>query len=163
MTHEEHPQSPPAVKGKESNQPSGLEIAMQWAQLPSEHLQSALKALEPQLRREHELQMERERAANEISVERMRLEARQSDSKRSHLLYLLGLIAGFILAAGMLVGAVIVATDGQAALATLFAGPSLIALVSIFVLRRKDASDTQALQQSQQHVLQTLQQAGPQV
>ncbi|MEW1639494.1 hypothetical protein AB0469_36240 [Streptomyces sp. NPDC093801] len=35
--------------------PNGLAYALQWSQLPVEHLQAALKAIEPELKREHEL------------------------------------------------------------------------------------------------------------
>ncbi|MGW3117290.1 hypothetical protein ACWDBW_09095 [Streptomyces sp. NPDC001107] len=119
-------------------------------------MKTALKAVEPQLRREHELAMEKERVAREIQIERMHLEARQADASRTHLLFLLGLIAGFILAAEMLTGAIIVGTHGEAGLAALLAGPSLVTLAGIFVLRRKETSDTNAVRSAQQQVLQAV-------
>lgn len=118
---------------------------MQWAELPSEHLQAALKALEPQLRREHEARMEREKVASKIELERMRLSVEEGQAARSHTLYLLGLIAGFIVTIGMLAGAVIVGINNQPWLAALLAGPSVSILAGLFVLRRNDHNQMKAL------------------
>lgn len=135
------------------HQPSGLEIAMQWAELPVEHLQAALKALEPQLRREHEARMEREKTAREIELERMRLAAEEAQAARTHTLYLLGLVCGFLITAGMLTGAVIVGVNDQPWLAALLAGPSVSVLAGLFVLRRNDNSQTRALLAAQRATL----------
>ncbi|MCS0639393.1 hypothetical protein NX801_27910 [Streptomyces sp. LP05-1] len=107
---------------------SSLDIAMQWAQLPPEHLKIALKALEPELARQHELRLLQERLAAEERRER-----------RSHSLYLGGLICGFTLAAAMLTGAVVVGINGLPWLAAMLAGPSVLSLAALFVLRRTDA------------------------
>ncbi|MFF4920022.1 hypothetical protein ACFY4B_05510 [Kitasatospora sp. NPDC001261] len=127
--------------------PTALEIATQWAQLPPEHLRAALEHLELELQREHtrETARERHRASletvrlkEEHATERVRIAARERRDQRAHQLYVGGLVAGFVLAAGMLVGSVLVGLDGRQWLAGLLAGPSLIALPVVFVLRRSD-------------------------
>lgn len=110
---------------------TGLEIVLQWAQLPPEHLEIALKAIEPELAREHEWRMEQ-----------ARLKAQDDKDRRLHALYLGGLVAGFLLAAGMLTGAVFVGVRGAPWLAALLSGPSLISLAGLFLLRRVDSAHT---------------------
>ncbi|SHI06558.1 hypothetical protein SAMN05444521_3630 [Streptomyces sp. 3214.6] len=128
---------------------TGLEIAMQWAELPAEHLQVALKALEPQLRREHELRMAQQAALQQLELESLRLQTREKSASRSHALLLTGLIAGFLLSAGMLVGAVIVGMEGHVGLSSMLSGPSVLALASLFVLRRSDVTQTRAVARAQ--------------
>jgi hypothetical protein len=128
---------------------TGLEIAMQWAELPAEHLQVALKALEPQLRREHELRMAQQVALQQLELESLRLQAREKSASRSHMLLITGLIAGFLLSAGMLTGAVIIGMEGHVALASMLSGPSVLALASLFVLRRSDVNQTRAVARAQ--------------
>lgn len=137
------------------HQHTGLEIAMQWADLPAEHLQVALKALEPQLRREHELRMAEQSAIRQLEIEELRVQSRETAARRSHTLMVIGLIAGFLLSAGMLVGAVIVGREGQVGLASMLSGPSVIALASLFVLRRSDAVQTRAVARAQAATSQT--------
>lgn len=149
--------------GTPRQQPTGLEIAMQWAELPAEHLQVALKALEPQLRREHELRMAEQKAATALDLERVRLGAKEEASKRTHTLYVVGLVVGSVIAVGMLAGAVIVGREGHGWLASLLAGPSLIALVSVFVLRHTDSSQTKAVASAQRAALAALTQTPPAV
>ncbi|MGW3152378.1 hypothetical protein ACWDG1_49050 [Streptomyces sp. NPDC001177] len=134
--------------GWSEREPTGLEIAMQWAELPAEHLQAALKALEPQLRREHEIRMTR-----------MHLDAEEASALRTHRLYLFGLVAGFIVTLGMLTGAVIVGNHGQDWLAAMLSGPSVLALATVFVLRRSDAAQARAVTQAQRQALNALAQA----
>ncbi|MFJ7905952.1 hypothetical protein [Kitasatospora sp. NPDC096204] len=141
-----------------TRRPTALEIATQWAQLPPEHLRVALEHLELELQREHaresarerhQAALERDRAASasaldaarireEHVTERARIAAREGKEQRAHQLYLGGLVAGFVLAAGMLVGSVVVGLADRQWLAGLLAGPSLIALPVVFVLRRSD-------------------------
>ncbi|RFC75491.1 hypothetical protein DXZ75_13335 [Streptomyces sp. AcE210] len=128
---------------------TGLEIAMQWADLPAEHLQVALKALEPQLKREHELRMAQQAALQQLELESLRLQTREKAASRSHVLLITGLIAGFLLSAGMLAGAVVVGIEGHVALASMLSGPSVLALASLFVLRRSDATQTRAVARAQ--------------
>ncbi|MFJ6776917.1 hypothetical protein ACIQOV_39185 [Kitasatospora sp. NPDC091257] len=141
-----------------TRRPTALEIATQWARLPPEHLRVALEHLELELRREHaresarerhQASLERERTASasvleaarmreEHVTERARIAAQDRKDQRAHQLYAGGLAAGFVLAAGMLAGSVIVGLEGRQWLAGLLAGPSLIALPVVFVLRRSD-------------------------
>ncbi|MFB4284870.1 hypothetical protein ACBJ59_57050 [Nonomuraea sp. MTCD27] len=106
---------------------TGLEIAMQWTKLPPEHLRAALKALEPQLVRDHAYRM----ALAEIQ---------ERNDERSHRLFMTGLLIGCGVAVAMLVAAVIVGMNGHAWLALAFSGPSMLALVGMFVLRRFDTA-----------------------
>jgi len=107
-----------------------VQIARMWARVPAEHLEIALKALEPELQREHERQLEA-------------LQQEQETRRQHHFRYLCSLWAGFAIAIGMLTGAVIVGVNEQPWLATLLTGPSLIALAKIFVLHRSDPTDIQ--------------------
>ncbi|WP_405634417.1 hypothetical protein OHB53_09550 [Streptomyces sp. NBC_00056] len=108
---------------------NSLDIAMQWAELPAEHLKVALAALEPELARQYEL-----------SVLRARLEHQEAQDRRTHNLYLGGLIAGFIIVVAMLTGAVIVGVNDLPWLAAMLAGPSVLSLAGLFVLRRVDSA-----------------------
>jgi hypothetical protein len=116
-----------------------VQIARMWARVPAEHLEIALKALEPELQREHERQLEILRHENAYRLEA--LEQEKETSRQRHLRYLCGLWAGFTTAIGMLTGAIAVGVHGQLWLAALLTGPSLIALAKIFVLRRSDRTD----------------------
>ncbi|MER7582401.1 hypothetical protein [Kitasatospora sp. NPDC097691] len=136
-----------------TRRPTALEIATQWAQLPPDHLRVALEHLELELQREHARDTARERhqagldadrMRQEHMTERARIEAQDRSDQRAHQLYLGGLVAGFVLAAGMLAGSVIVGLDGRQWLAGLLAGPSLVALPVVFVLRRNDRLGTRA-------------------
>ncbi|MFC8780066.1 hypothetical protein [Streptomyces nigra] len=156
--------------GTPSSQPSGLEIAMQWAELPAEHLQVALSALEPQLKRDHELRMsqeqrdhewrmEQEQSMRALRLEQARLAAEDATARRAHALYLTGLIAGFVLSIGMLTGAVIVGMNDQPWLAAMLSGPSLLALATLFVLRRNDSATNQSVARAQRAALNAAQPA----
>ncbi|WP_410665275.1 hypothetical protein [Amycolatopsis sp. lyj-84] len=116
-----------------------VQIARMWARVPAEHLEVALKALEPELQREHERQLESIRREDARRLEVLRNE--QEERRQRHFRHLCGLWAGFALVVGMLVG-----VNGQACLAALLAGPSLIALAKIFVLRRSDPTDARQLE-----------------
>jgi hypothetical protein len=108
---------------------TALEIALQWSQLPPEHLEIALRAMEPQLARDHDLKMEK-----------LRLAAENKREARTQTLYIAGLAAGFVIVVGMLGSAVIVGINGQPWLAAMLAGPSVISLAGLFVLRRVDST-----------------------
>ncbi|MFF3612758.1 hypothetical protein [Streptomyces sp. NPDC002580] len=126
----------------------------------------AFKALEPQLVREHELLMRRlavqeaagkradanAKAAAELEARRAdakaaaELEARRAREERQHKRHLAGLYTGAAISTAMLAGGVYVAKDAWW-LAVLLCGPSLVAMGKIFVLRRSDPSDMQAVSQ----------------
>ncbi|SDM50010.1 hypothetical protein [Allokutzneria albata] len=64
-----------------------------------------------------------------------------------------GLWAGFTVAVGSLTAAAIVGVNGQPWLAALFAGPSVLALAKLFVIRRADAEDARRITRAQQNAL----------
>ena len=117
---------------------TGIEIATEWAKLPPEHLQVALKALNPQLEREHVAR-----------IEQMRISAQSTQDLRQFRIQVYSLWAGFFLSLVMLGAAVFVAVNDQPWLALAFSGPSLLALTKIFVLRRSDSYDMRAMISSQ--------------
>lgn len=117
-----------------------LQIARTWAQLPPKHLEVALKALEPELQREHEHRLQLLRDA-------------QQENQRRHVRYLCGLWAGFSIAVGMLTAAVVVGVNQQLWLAALLTGPSLLALAKLFVIRRADTADTTRITEAGRDVL----------
>ncbi|MFV6032346.1 hypothetical protein [Streptomyces sp. NPDC056264] len=100
----------------------------------------ALKALDPQLRREHKermLQLEMQRDASERA-------SRVTRDERVHKRYLATLVTGGVMASGMLGAGVFVAQD-RWWLSILLCGPSLIALSKIIFLRRSDEYDMKAV------------------
>jgi hypothetical protein len=114
-----------------------MKIAMQWgAVLGTEKLEIALKALEPQLRRDHKVQLIR----LELERETAEREAQRQREERAHKRHMAGLTVGAVVAVAMLGAGVYVAKDAWW-LATLLCGPSLLALAKIFVLRRSDPND----------------------
>lgn len=118
---------------------TGIEIATEWAALPPEHLAMALKALNPQLEREHKAR-----------IEQMRISAQGAKEMREFKFQIYSLCAGLIISLVMLGAAIYVATNDQPWLALAFSGPSLLALAKIFVLRRSDADDMRAVTRGQQ-------------
>ncbi|MDT0319996.1 hypothetical protein [Streptomyces millisiae] len=142
------PQDDPVVS-------AGLEIAMKWGAALGgpEQLKVAFEALEPQLKREHQirlrqLDMQREAAARadekaEAAAERA---ARAVREKRQHALWMTGLYVGAAISVAMLAAGVYVARDVWW-LAIMLCGPSLVAMGKLYVLRRGDAEDTRAVSQ----------------
>ncbi|MEU8560556.1 hypothetical protein AB0C45_03610 [Streptomyces cyaneofuscatus] len=142
--------------GTSALRPSGLEIAMQWAELPAEHMKIALDALEPQLRREHEARTLQLQSEYQLALAEVR--AREATAKRAHHLYLTGLVTGFMISVAMLTGAVLVGVNDQPWLAAMLSGPSVIALATLFVLRRNEGGGIQAVAASQRAALSAAQQ-----
>ncbi|WP_331734728.1 hypothetical protein [Streptomyces sp. NBC_00887] len=122
---------------------AGLEIAMKWGvALGADKLDVALKALEPQLRRDHKERMTRLDMQRQSHVdEREFLERRE---QRAHRRHLAGMIVGAVIAVAMLGAGVYVAADAWW-LAILLCGPSLLALAKVFVLNRSDPDDMKAV------------------
>nr|QIZ02078.1 hypothetical protein HEP87_42935 [Streptomyces sp. S1D4-11] len=115
---------------------AGMQIAMQWRELGAEQLKAALQALEPELRRDHRalmLRLEMERDAEQRGHEERR-------EQRAHRRQMTEVVVGAVLALAMLGAGVYVAPDSPW-LATLLCGPSLLALIKVFVLRRSDPDD----------------------
>ncbi|MGW4914237.1 hypothetical protein [Streptomyces sp. NPDC004270] len=143
--------APPArqdVTGRDPVLSAGMHIAKQWGEvLGPEKLEIALKALEPQLKRDHQalmkqLDMRREAAerADAAAAAAAEREARERQEQRKHKRHMAGLVVGAVVAVAMLSAGVYVAQDAWW-LATLLCGPSLLALAKIFVLRRSDPDD----------------------
>ncbi|MEU0726208.1 hypothetical protein [Streptomyces sp. NPDC006140] len=119
---------------------AALQVAMQWKELDAAHLAAAMAAMEPSLRREHRermvrLEMQRE-AAQQKQVE--------WQQQRAHRRHVTELVVGAVVALAMLGSGVYVAPESWW-LSTLLCGPSLLALVKIFVLRRSDPGDMAAV------------------
>ncbi|WP_382465814.1 hypothetical protein ACFIN9_26425 [Streptomyces noursei] len=142
--------------GTSARQPTGLDIAMQWAELPAEHMKIALDALEPQLRREHEMRVLQQDAEHKLALEKIK--SQEAAARRSHTLYLTGLIAGFAISVAMLSGAVVVGVNGQPWLAAMLSGPGVLALATLFVLRRNERGQAQAVGAAQRAALDSAQQ-----
>ncbi|MFJ4008198.1 hypothetical protein [Streptomyces sp. NPDC090026] len=162
MSPEENPRLP-ATQSADPVISAGLEIAMKWGTALGgpEKLEVAFKALEPQLKREHQIrlrqldnqraQAERDASAAQAAAERTAAVARaeaervaqEADRRRNHIYRMSGLICGVVICLALLGSGVAVAPD-QPWLATLLCGPSLLALVKIFVLRRSDVDDIRA-------------------
>ena len=98
------------------------------AHLPPEQFKLAMKTVEAQLARNHELRMEQERnrMLNATSV-------------RSHSLFTWGLGAGFAVVLGMIAASVVVGLRGHVWLSASLSGPGVAILASLFVLRRLDS------------------------
>lgn len=165
MSPEDHgalPVPQPQSPSGENTDPvlsAGLSIAMKWGvALGPEKLEIALKALEPQLKRDHQALMHRiasereaaeradaaasaaaERASSAAEAEAAR-RARENRDKRAHSRHMVGLTVGAVIAIAMLGAGVYVVKDAWW-LAALLCGPSLLALAKIFVLRRSDPDD----------------------
>lgn len=140
-----------------------MEIATQWAQLPVEYLEAALRALEPQLKRDHVMEMARMQAdiaakakiaeieagekagIRDAEAANRAAEAAERAESRRHTLNMTGLIAGFALSGGMVVGALIAGLHGQLGLAAMLLGPSLLALAALFVTRKVDPTLARAV------------------
>ncbi|MGV9313774.1 hypothetical protein ACWDR0_16525 [Streptomyces sp. NPDC003691] len=132
---------------------AGLDIAMKWGAALGgpEQLKIAFEALEPQLKREHQIRLKqievrREAARQEAADARAAAElaADAEREQRRHSFRMASLYAGVTVSVAMLGAGVYVARDVWW-LAVLLCGPSLIALAKIFVLRRSDAGDVRAV------------------
>ncbi|GAQ50703.1 hypothetical protein [Streptomyces acidiscabies] len=122
-----------------ARQPSALDIAAQWAQLPAEHLAVALSALEPQLAREHEARMQAERTRQYAELEQLR--SHEAELKRAHRRRLIGTYSAVLVALATLGASVYFGTHQQPWLAVTFFGPTLLSLVKILALGKSDADD----------------------
>lgn len=115
---------------------AGLQIAMKWGNAlgGSEQLRVALKALEPQLKREHELQLRRLAAQHAAAIEH---------EARLHRFRMIRLIVGSVMSILTLGAGVYVAQDAWW-LAVLLCAPGLTALLKISFVRNRLASSAQA-------------------
>ena len=133
MTEERAPTPPPVT----------LDVLInEIARLPTEKFKLALQAVETQLARDHELRMKQEE--NKI------LEAANA---RMHILFVRGLVAGFLLSLGMIVASVVVGVKGHVWLATSLSGPCLVMLAALFVLRKLDTKQLGVISRAQTNTL----------
>ncbi|MEY6563467.1 hypothetical protein AB8B12_00575 [Streptomyces sp. PGLac3x] len=102
---------------------AALQLADQWSKLPPEHLKIALKTADAELARQHELRMAKQQAA-------------AAAERRAHVLQISGIVAAVMVCIAMLTGSVITAQQGHFWLSITMCGPSLLALATLFVLRR---------------------------
>lgn len=121
---------------------AGLEMAMKWGAALGgpEQLKIAFEALEPQLRREHQIRL-KQLEAQRLTAERL---IRADREARQHRFKMTSLMVGAVMSIAMLGAGVYVAKDVWW-LAMLLCGPSLIAIMKIVVLRRSDAADMTAV------------------
>lgn len=149
---------------------AGMEIALRWGEvLDPERLSIALRALEPQMKREHQARMaqidmdraaaERADAAAQAEGERT---ARALRERRAHARYMAGLTVGAIIAVIMLGAGVYVAAESWW-LSLLLCGPSLLALAKVFVLRRSDPDDLRLVTNATRNAMGAAGQAQPPV
>ncbi|MGZ9931196.1 hypothetical protein ACXNSR_15040 [Streptomyces sp. NC-S4] len=131
----ENSSTAPAPREDDPLLSAGLEIAMKWGQALGgpEQLQIALAALEPQLKREHQIRTKQ----LDIQVKKAERQAREMREARNHHFRMASLIVGAVLSISMLAGGVYVAKDAWW-LASLLCGPSLISMAVIIILRRHD-------------------------
>ncbi|MFJ8943517.1 hypothetical protein ACIRG4_09595 [Streptomyces sp. NPDC102395] len=111
---------------------AAFQLADKWAKLPPEHLKLALRSADAELARHHELRMAKQQAA-------------AAAERRAHILQISGVAAAFMICIAMLTGSVMTAQQGHFWLSITMCGPSLLALATLFVLRRSSAM---ALQES---------------
>ncbi|CAM5593080.1 hypothetical protein [Streptomyces purpurascens] len=147
----------------------GLEIAMKWGAALGgpEQLKVALAALEPQLKRDHQvrlrhLDMQRDAAARKDENARAAAERelRLAREKRQHALRMTGLYMGAVISIAMLGAGIYVARDVWW-LAIMLCGPSLIAMGKLYVLRRSDREDMRAVARSARSAMNAAGQAQP--
>ncbi|MFJ3545446.1 hypothetical protein ACIPQH_25160 [Streptomyces rubiginosohelvolus] len=148
----------------------GREIARQWgANLGGpESLRIAVEAVEPQLKREHQihlrrLEMQREASAraDENSRAAAEREMQMMREKRQHTLWITGLYLGAVISIAMLFASIYVAMQGVWWLAIMLCGPSLVAMGKLYVLRRSDTDDMRAVSQSARAATNAADQAQP--
>ncbi|MET9017058.1 MULTISPECIES: hypothetical protein [Streptomyces] len=145
----------PARRDDDPFMNAAMGIAARWGEvLGPEKLEVALKALEPELKREHQFRLrrleakeaeaERQAAAAQAEAERA---AREVIEKRHHMHRIATLVAGMVASLTMLGGGLYIAPH-NAWLAAGLCGPSLLALVKIFVLQRSDDGDMRAAERT---------------
>ncbi|MFI1535525.1 hypothetical protein [Streptomyces anandii] len=132
----------PAPRGDDPLVTAGLEIAMKWGAALGgpEQLKVALGALEPQLKREHQLRLKEIEARRQDAERRARVQR----ELLQHRFKMASLIIGSLMSVAML-GAGVYVAPRVWWLAMLLCGPSLIAVMKIVVLRRSDRSDMAAV------------------
>ncbi|MGW9029137.1 hypothetical protein ACWGQ5_34410 [Streptomyces sp. NPDC055722] len=148
----------PVPRGDDPLVSAGLEIAMKWGAALGgpEQLKVAFEALEPQLKREHQIRL-KQLEAQKHAAER---KARAEREIRQHKFRVTSLIVGAIMSVAMLGAGVYVAKDVWW-LAMVLCGPSLIAILKIIVLWRSDPGDMSAVAAAAKGAMSAASQAQP--
>ncbi|MFF4900454.1 hypothetical protein [Streptomyces sp. NPDC001068] len=115
---------------------AAIHVAMQWQGVDAAHLSAALAAMEPSLKREHRERLTRMEMQREVAQQALDERHRE----RAHQAQMTQLICGTVLALAMLGGGFYVARESWW-LSTLLCGPSLLALIKVFILGRSDPDD----------------------
>jgi hypothetical protein len=130
----------PAASDPDPYSAAAHRVAEQWAELDPEKFDLALKALEPRSKRAHQVRL-RQLAIQEADAKRA---ADDVIAKRHHTYQMANLIVAAVLSLAMLGGGIYVAPT-NIWLALGLCGPSLLALMKVFVLRRSDEGDMKNL------------------
>ncbi|WP_329275957.1 hypothetical protein [Streptomyces sp. NBC_00691] len=160
MSLEDQPAELPTASAPDPVLAAGLSIAAQWGEALGgpEKLQVALKALEPQLRREHELnrlRLDRQeadaarKAAAEEAEARRRAQAHEREKEREagerisvrHHKHRMRLLNSAVTLSVLMLGGGLYAMPINGWIAGALCGPSLLSLLRIFVLRRSADAD----------------------
>ncbi|MGV4987548.1 hypothetical protein ACWC0C_03255 [Streptomyces sp. NPDC001709] len=132
---------------------AGLDVAMKWGAALGgpEKLKIAFEALEPQLKREHQIrlkQLDMQREATARAEENARATAermvRLAREKRQAALRMTGLYLSAVISVAMLLAGAYVAKE-KWWLSPLLWGPSLVAMGKLYALGRSDADDMKAV------------------
>jgi hypothetical protein len=142
--------------GQDPTALAGLYVAKQWADVDPEVFKAAMEALEPSLRREHKERLSRMHLQQQERAAQVLMQQRAARDKHR----LVQLVCGTVLALGMLSGGIYVAPHSWW-LSLLLCGPSLLALLKVFVLNRSDEGDMAAVSGAFAKVLKASGQAPP--
>ncbi|MDU0293817.1 hypothetical protein [Saccharothrix longispora] len=119
-----------------------LEVIQRWSEVSPEHLKSAIKALDSELSRAHELRMVKE-------------QHQEAKARREHTLYMTSMLVGSLVIIALLSGAVLLATRGQVLLPTIFTTLS-VTMATVFVLRKHDPQQMRAVIKAQERITRSL-------
>ncbi|MGW2933969.1 hypothetical protein ACWDA7_19440 [Streptomyces sp. NPDC001156] len=148
---------------------AGLEIAMKWGAALGgpEQLKVAFEALEPQLKREHQVRLKQLEREHQVRLKQLEAQKHAAERKaraereiRQYKFRVTSLIVGAIMSVAMLGAGVYVAKDVWW-LAMVLCGPSLIAILKIIVLRRSDPGDISAVTAAAKGAMSAASQAHP--
>jgi hypothetical protein len=119
-----------------------LEVIQRWSELAPEHLKTAIKTLDAELSRAHELRMIREKHQD-------------AKARREHTLYMTSMLLGSFVIIALLSGAVLLGMRGQVALPSIFTTLSAT-MATVFVLRKHDPQQMRAVITAQARVARAL-------
>ena len=121
---------------------NSLDIIQRWSELSPEHLKTAIKTLDAELSRAHELRMTKE-------------QHQDAKARREHTLFMISMLLGFFVIIALLSGAVLLGMRGQVALPAIFTTLSAT-MATVFVLRKHDPQQMRAVVTAQARVARSL-------